>query len=539
MERAPRARARKSGQSVMIVAVLVAFGVLIGFVALAFDGGSALLQRRTQQNAAEAGALAGIKMMQEGVLGSCDPPGCRPTYQLMSADLIARVASFVRANRGGTVGATEADYTMTIEYHYMAGAAVPPAPCADCYQPMSSAIFVPDYVDGLRVKATIDNPTTFLKAFMPNQQDSLRVTASAAARLYPTCDTPPAQGFTLPFTRFRPALENEITEKGNSLCDPFIFWYSQGDIGGGNSNFKNLISLNQSTFHPVTTTQPIQLLTAFDLRYGPSPPGAGLNIYQTNATWQPALCAPADQPCADMRGSGQNSGSSVDDDIGNWIAWQWQGMISTTHQYPQDSMTYYPANPSTDGGRNGGQPTRPGDWAETDYSGNHGQNIQEGMHDLARLYGTDTPLSPPTTLNWGRAITRTIFVWGDPQSQLPSDKSSQDFVSCTGGNCTSSQIWSDVNITGNPNAGWKTQGNPSTIRRVRFTRAYTFVFYENMQGNYGACDPPGCAYQPTCSLPNLSGSQAIGFLANQTQPGPNGSCGWQPHGATYTGQVPP
>src|SRR5690242_3236256 len=57
------ARNRK-GQTVVIVALCML--ALVAFVGLAVDGGSSLLQRRTMQNAADAGALAAIQVMQEG-----------------------------------------------------------------------------------------------------------------------------------------------------------------------------------------------------------------------------------------------------------------------------------------------------------------------------------------------------------------------------------------------------------------------------------------------------------------------------------------
>src|SRR6266487_1247004 len=95
MRRASKARAHKRGQSVVIVAMLVAFGVLIGFLALAFDGGSALLQRRTQQNAAEAGALAGIKLMGQNMLQSCVPAPCHPNYVIPNDNLASVIDDLV------------------------------------------------------------------------------------------------------------------------------------------------------------------------------------------------------------------------------------------------------------------------------------------------------------------------------------------------------------------------------------------------------------------------------------------------------------
>ncbi|HEX6607475.1 MAG TPA: pilus assembly protein TadG-related protein, partial [Chloroflexia bacterium] len=49
------------GQTVVIVALCAL--ALLAFVGLAVDGGSTLLQRRTMQNGADAGALAAVQAM--------------------------------------------------------------------------------------------------------------------------------------------------------------------------------------------------------------------------------------------------------------------------------------------------------------------------------------------------------------------------------------------------------------------------------------------------------------------------------------------
>src|SRR6476620_6201734 len=237
-------RVRTRGQSIAIVGLLVATGVLIGLVALAFDGGSALLQRRAMQNAAEAGAVAGIQMMSSpgSVLGSCSsPPGCRPVYMLPEDTLLNQVNTLVNDNRGGTVG--NATYSTSVEYHYMAGATVGGsyAPCADCYRPAPrpnnpNAPYVPDYVDGIRVTAGVNNPTIFARAFFPssnpNAVGQINVSAKAAGRIYPTCALPPEPGPSLPFTRFRPAFEQERISQCNDPQHPFVFWTAQPDING-------------------------------------------------------------------------------------------------------------------------------------------------------------------------------------------------------------------------------------------------------------------------------------------------------------------
>src|SRR6059036_1335310 len=147
-----RGRARASGQTLMIVALLLALGVLIGLVALAFDGGSALLQRRAQQNAAEAGALAGIKLMGQNMLQSCVPAPCHPNYVITNGELANVISDFVNLNQGGTVGPVTT--TITIEYHFIHDAPECSSPYNYCYRTVTSTSyppgdFMPPFVDGL------------------------------------------------------------------------------------------------------------------------------------------------------------------------------------------------------------------------------------------------------------------------------------------------------------------------------------------------------------------------------------------------------
>ena len=56
-------RLKTKGQSMVIIGILIGTGVLIGLVALAFDGGSAMLQRRNMQNGADSASLGTAKML--------------------------------------------------------------------------------------------------------------------------------------------------------------------------------------------------------------------------------------------------------------------------------------------------------------------------------------------------------------------------------------------------------------------------------------------------------------------------------------------
>src|SRR5690349_21251304 len=106
----PRERRKAKGQSMVILGVLVATGVLIGLVALAFDGGSALLQRRNMQNGADAAAMGTAKMLAASVVLS----GSVPIYGALNQDVTNTAAQFLAQNRGGVTGV--ASYPATLEY---------------------------------------------------------------------------------------------------------------------------------------------------------------------------------------------------------------------------------------------------------------------------------------------------------------------------------------------------------------------------------------------------------------------------------------
>jgi hypothetical protein len=200
----------------------------------------------------------------------------------------------------------------------------------------------------------------------------------------------------------------------------------------------------------------------------------------------------------------------------------------------------------------GAEANRPGDWAEIEYNGNHGNNIQSAVRDLALQFGVMRGPGLPVNqggLNWGKAITRTIYLWGEPQDELPSDRSTQvwggyttqepcpppTFPGCIV--TTQHRAWLDTTISGGNGSYHSTGGMP---QRVRFTRALPFLFFANLQGNNGAVPAPGCP-----GLPHNS-SSAYGILPSLVVPNPSpgggggGTCStWQPGGGVYTRQIDP
>jgi hypothetical protein len=334
---------------------------------------------------------------------------------------------------------------------------------------------------------------------------------------------------------------------GNSLCHPFEFWQPGNDVGV--SGWKNVISFNRDTFDPYSgAPSGEQLLTSKDLRNGPNScpqgwPNCGLNDYKSSnlqQTLQPCFSA----PCADLRGSLDTSGDPSHQDFENWIFWQWRGRISLTSTWPVETNTRYPSTTGNEGGQTGALSVRPGDWAEMGYTGNLGQNIQEPLHDVADQFGVMTTVGLPVAqggLNWGKVITRTVYLWGEPQVELPSSKSSQTFgiytTPCSPTPCQpiEHKAWLDVSV-GGTYGSYSVSGG--SLDRVRFTKAYVFLFYANLQGNYGATTAPGCA----AGLPN-SGSSAWGIFPDIVVPipGPGSTCStnWDPGGGVYIQPIDP
>ena len=193
-------RPPRRGQTIVIVAL--AMLTLVALVGLAVDGGSALLQRRNMQNGADAAALAAAQMMQASMAVSCgDNNGgaiaCHPTYTIFNSTLLARVNELLQQNRGGELG--PATYSKTVEYHIPDPSGGSGYVSADAY---AAQDLVPAGADGVRVTATINNPTTFAHAL---NIDFIPVSAQAATRLYPTSAPPVTPGpSTLPIFALPP-----------------------------------------------------------------------------------------------------------------------------------------------------------------------------------------------------------------------------------------------------------------------------------------------------------------------------------------------
>jgi uncharacterized membrane protein len=113
MTRLSQLRQKVKGQTLVIV-VLVAAGVLFGFVALAVDGGSALVQRRNMQNGADAASLGAAQTLAASVVLSSGVS----TYSATNMDVVNRVERLLRANHGGNISVNnkQPTYDAVISY---------------------------------------------------------------------------------------------------------------------------------------------------------------------------------------------------------------------------------------------------------------------------------------------------------------------------------------------------------------------------------------------------------------------------------------
>jgi hypothetical protein len=545
----PRGRVRR-GQTIVVVALSAL--VLLGLVALAVDGGSTLVQRRNMQNAADAAALGAAQLLQSNMTTSCTNISgllqCKPTYLLTNQDALSRVQQLTAAN-----GAQ----TFTLEYHFSASSFGSGYRSSDLYgltEPL------PVGLDGVRVNTHIDNPTTFAQAI---NIPSIPVQAVSAARLYPTCVPTDLPGAVLPLTRYRPALETELTGTvglRNDLCHPLKLW--DWHPGGGDIQspyFTAAMSFNETPFFPSP-----RVFTQFDNRSGTA---AGLGNYHADSGDPPYGSCPID--CADMTGSLNPAGDIQD--LTNWIFWRWglapsTGVLSSTNNsWPQNTGTWYQANRTNNGGQTAGCcSARQGDWTDIYADMNlfaNGDEVQDAIADVAHY----NPTTTLTGLNWGKGIDANMYLWGPA---LP------DFIA-GGGDDKSAQMWLEnapnpnddpncgifPNPPCNPYTGWEdltiagayggysvstafpTLPPAPQINRVRVTRAVRVRLYDNLNSETGVVS----SYCPT--LPDMGAAANYntvwGYILNVPEPGPTDAtlCSapgtWTPGGGVYSRLIDP
>jgi Flp pilus assembly protein TadG len=148
----PGATWREQGQVLLMFALFLS--VLLGALGMAIDLGMAFAERRTMQNAADAGALAGAKIVAQARTAGTSP-------------IQSRVADIVHANamRYGTITSIECTYVTDT------GAGL--GACTGA---------IPAAATGVRVRVVEEHPTFFIKV-LPGAPERVSTGARATAHV--------------------------------------------------------------------------------------------------------------------------------------------------------------------------------------------------------------------------------------------------------------------------------------------------------------------------------------------------------------------
>jgi hypothetical protein len=234
----------------VFVAILVGAGVLMGFVALAVDGGNALLQRRNMQNAADAASLGAAKILADNIFWgpeSPDPSSPKTAIYLVTDDQLKTAVSQFTAANGITNGL---GYSIELD----TGTYRPQQPGCNPYcweelatnssglwdPPIGSVNPISSTVDAIRVRTLIEAPTTFARAIGIN---SIQAGAVSAAALIGDPNHI-VQGPTWPMTSYLDGVNAADYLQNYGLCKPAVF-YDEGSPSDG-VRFQHLISLSQA-----------------------------------------------------------------------------------------------------------------------------------------------------------------------------------------------------------------------------------------------------------------------------------------------------
>jgi hypothetical protein len=507
-----RPRRKLKGQTMALVGLLVGFGVLLGFVALATDGGSALVQRRNMQNGANSTALGLAKVLAQNIVINQGEPG----YIITNREVVTQARQLLERNRGGTTGTPT--YSSTIEYgSYINGSYVytVAATCDNCsvtwsHNPAYPADrFVANNVDAVRVTAGVNNPTNFAR-LPPFNVRSVAVFAKAAAALNNVEGYQP-QGPTWPMTRCEK--EEYTTEYG--ICNPEVFWSSNGaEDCTAPGNFTNLLHLGAGQGSS-SEGEHLQLITAHDERdpmvdYTVT----GMNTHCSNPNpagrWYPG------GGCANIY-VGPDYGNGHGDvcctnanvaqiDVLNYLRWNFTGRISLTSTQWLD--------PSGDPHPEWNVPGEQGDWLEVINSGNFGQNIQLAIYDTIR----DPQNRQIDALYpyYGYHVKKVMYLYDANDGQVWFTPPPGCTINCT--------------------PRWEPARSNEAPERVHMTQSVIFRFYERL-ATQGQVPRPGFCQDNTNI--GISGSEVLGIYGGDEilEPPPNPGGG---HGQfNYVGFIDP
>lgn len=492
-------RMKTRGQAMLLVGIMVGLGVLFGFVALATDGGSALLQRRNMQNGADAAALGDVKALQASIILNNGVP----SYSMTNADVATRTLQLLVGNRGGTTG--NPSYTANVEYgHFVTATQTYTWTGISKYTGSSwtydpsypSTTFAPPWLDAVRITAGIDNPTTFAKVIGIS---TVNVQAKAAAAMQNVAGFIP-QGPTWPMTQFA---ASPTPDPGSGWCNPELFWSN-----AGSQNFRNVLQLGGSkgmSYENSTANNfSPQLIHAHDERQVlADTTGVNLNQCQNKAgfagtagLWSPAgnctatttcpTCATHNNVCCDT------NNNAVSSDIPNWITYLWTGRLSTTEHWDSSAFNSYPASDTN------------GDWPEVYNAGNLGQNIALPLQNYIQAHGQTDAFS-----QWyGLYVDQVMYTFdrGQEWTQVPRGDPLCDPIT---GVCP--YKWQEVDV------------QRRAPQRVHVNQAVVFRFYYMLAGSHGnVAKPTLCGGGTVSTSNNEVFGVYVGQAVNDPPPGPGG-----------------
>lgn len=261
-----RTAAPRAGQTMVMTGLILT--VFFGMLALVVDLGFLMVQRRIQQNAADAAALGVAKLLASSV--GIDSSGGIHFVDQSDATVMSLAQSLAAGNWPG-LGVSR---TITIEYLDCAG------------QPLRTATpglgaEVPQQTCAVRATGASTTPSFFIRVLDP-ARSALSATARATARIAPTA--PPSRRTGLwPITRWKNYPGS--TPCWYSFTVPCVFWSNNGGAEDTSiGDWKEKVYLSRYSQFTCPRSVP-QLLAAFDPAREGSPCGSSQDTQQDMEYW--------------------------------------------------------------------------------------------------------------------------------------------------------------------------------------------------------------------------------------------------------------
>lgn len=543
------------GQTTVLIAISLV--VLLLAAALGTDWGYSFTQRRVMQNASDAGALAGARVLASSVIGQKQGSSTVAVYSAFEETVYCRAVAVADSQRSfrpsgsnpSFIVQLSSDVTQADPYTSPYGKTLS-APSGGCPSgaPTSGTLVDPT-IRYVRVASTLQFKGILGRAIGPDQ---ITANASAVARV---SGTPvPAAGKTWPMLRHYNPTDFQTTCGASGACtpansQPITFWDSN-DPNMVYNDFMGLLDLSRYSPNilrnatsgttcsgtPSATSSCVpQLIKHWDDsgdRYGSS--GGAANRFGGGACSPPA-------PAGRWYTDGNENPQSYDKDcsIENWFYALFQGQVALDTSYsgitwngttefreaPNDGAPL-PTNraacttsrppglpmPSCDSGGGG-----LGDWVEAAHTGNVGNNIATPLQAYIDDFGSgcdvnDSWCNVPTgsgagAPKYGKHVVIMVYLWDCAETFTPSAAAGSQWALTrpkSGTDCSTMQQGNDLN-------------SHDSIDRVHLLTVAPFTFYRGLissnsiQGFWGGLvtDPGACQTNPSAP-----GCSSLGIFSN-------------------------